>query len=211
MVERFHQQLKTAIKCHANDRWTEILPTVLLGIRPAHRKDLHASFAELVYGQTIRLPADFFAENKANDGNNIELADMVRQLRETFNKIRPTEGSRHGTRKTFLFKDLNTTSHVFIRVDQVKIPLRNPYEGPFPVFSRNEKTYVVRVRGKDTHVSIERLKPAYILDENNKDGYNDTHEEVRPRITREPAIRDTQVYTRSGRRVRFPDRLQVRW
>ena len=98
-------------------------------------------------------------------------------------------------------------SHVFIRVDQVKTPLQNPYERPFPVVSRDEKTYVVRVRGKDTHVSIERLKPAYIL-ENNHDGYNDTHEEVRLRITREPAIRDTQVYTRSGRRVRFPDRLQ---
>ena len=93
----------------------------------------------------------------------------------------------------------------------VKTPLQDPYEGPFPVVSTNEKTYVVRVRGKDTHVSIERFKPAYILDENNNDKYNDTREEVRPRITREPPIQDTQVYTRLGRRVRFPDRLQIRW
>ncbi|XP_029162232.1 uncharacterized protein K02A2.6-like [Nylanderia fulva] len=35
MVERFHRQLKAAIKCHQEDRWTEVLPTVLLGIRAA--------------------------------------------------------------------------------------------------------------------------------------------------------------------------------
>ena len=143
------------------ESWTEILPTVFLGIRAAHREDLHASSAELVYGQTIRLPADFFAENKANDGNNIEPADMVRQLRETFNKIRPTDGSRHGTRKTFLFKELNTASHVFITRRPSETPLQNPYEGPFPVVSRNEKTYVVRVRGKDTGLLNASNLPTY--------------------------------------------------
>ena len=192
-VERFHRQLKTAIKCHANDRWTEILPTVLLGIRAAHREDLYAFSAELVYGQTLRLSAEFFAESKANDGNNMEPAD-IKQLWEVFNKVRPTEGSRHGTRKTFQFKNLSTASHVFIRVDQVKTPLQNPYEGPSPVVCRNNKTYIVRVRGKDTHVSVGRLKSSYILDENDNNGY--AQGDVRSRIMREPAIRepiDTQT------------------
>ena len=40
MVERLHRQLKAAIKCHQNNRWTEALPTVLLGIRAAWREDL---------------------------------------------------------------------------------------------------------------------------------------------------------------------------
>ncbi|XP_039308825.1 uncharacterized protein LOC120358487 [Solenopsis invicta] len=35
MVERFHRQLKAAIKCQENNRWTEVLPTVLLEIRTA--------------------------------------------------------------------------------------------------------------------------------------------------------------------------------
>jgi len=35
MVERFPRQLKAAIKCHASSRWTQMLPTVLLGIRAA--------------------------------------------------------------------------------------------------------------------------------------------------------------------------------
>ncbi|XP_050063094.1 uncharacterized protein LOC126552440 [Aphis gossypii] len=47
MVERSHRQLKAAIKCHQNKRWTEILPTVLLGIRAAWREDLKSTSAEL--------------------------------------------------------------------------------------------------------------------------------------------------------------------
>lgn len=40
MVERFHRQLKAAIKAHETDKWTEILPIILLGIRAAVKKDL---------------------------------------------------------------------------------------------------------------------------------------------------------------------------
>ena len=35
MVERLHRQLKAAIRCQQNVRWTEALSTVLLGIRSA--------------------------------------------------------------------------------------------------------------------------------------------------------------------------------
>ncbi|KAI5731027.1 hypothetical protein M8J77_003513 [Diaphorina citri] len=65
MVDRLHRQLKAAIKCHHTDRWTDILPTVLLGIRAAWRDDFKASCAELVYGEPLRLPGEFLA-SKAN-------------------------------------------------------------------------------------------------------------------------------------------------
>ncbi|XP_063994836.1 uncharacterized protein LOC135172612 [Diachasmimorpha longicaudata] len=61
MVERFHRQLKAAIKCHENPTWTEVLPTVLLGIRAAWKEDLQASAAELAYGEPLRLPGEFLA------------------------------------------------------------------------------------------------------------------------------------------------------
>ncbi|GFY13110.1 retrovirus-related Pol polyprotein from transposon 412 [Trichonephila clavipes] len=32
IVERFHQHLKSAIKAHENDKWSEIVPIILLGI-----------------------------------------------------------------------------------------------------------------------------------------------------------------------------------
>lgn len=55
MVERFHRQLKSTIRCHNTDRWTESLPIVLLGIHAAWKEDLQATSAELVYGKGIRL------------------------------------------------------------------------------------------------------------------------------------------------------------
>ncbi|KOX76144.1 hypothetical protein WN51_11884 [Melipona quadrifasciata] len=33
MIERWHRSLKTAIRCHENKNWLEVLPTVMLGLR----------------------------------------------------------------------------------------------------------------------------------------------------------------------------------
>ncbi len=60
MVERFHRQLKAALKAQPYpDRWMEALPTVLLGIRTAVKRDISCTSAELVYGTTLRLPGEF--------------------------------------------------------------------------------------------------------------------------------------------------------
>jgi cleavage and polyadenylation specificity factor subunit 1 len=58
LVERFHRTLKAAIKCHADQQWTDDIPLVLLGIRTAYKADLQASVAELVYGEHLRIPSE---------------------------------------------------------------------------------------------------------------------------------------------------------
>ncbi|GFX98071.1 transposon Ty3-G Gag-Pol polyprotein [Trichonephila clavipes] len=58
IVERFHRHLKSAIKAHENDTWSEIVPIILLGIRTAIKEDLQSSCAEIVYGTNLRLPRD---------------------------------------------------------------------------------------------------------------------------------------------------------
>ena len=61
MVERFHRQLKAALKSHPNPtRWTNSLPLVLLGIRSSLKADIGCTAAELVYGTTLRLPGSYF-------------------------------------------------------------------------------------------------------------------------------------------------------
>jgi hypothetical protein len=45
--------------CHANEKWIEALPLILLGIRTAYKEDLHSSAAELVYGEPLRVPGEF--------------------------------------------------------------------------------------------------------------------------------------------------------
>ena len=61
MVERFHRQLKAALKAQPNpSAWMDSLPLVLLGIRTALKEDIQSTAAEMVYGTTLRLPGEFF-------------------------------------------------------------------------------------------------------------------------------------------------------
>lgn len=162
MVERLHRQLKAAIKCHETERWTEILPVVLLGIRSAWKEDLQATSAEMVYGETIRLPGQFLNTTQAEqDTQNTD--DFVGQLREFMRDLRPQETKRHGQPTPFVFKEMETTSHVFLRKDFLGGKLRPTYDGPHKVLRRDGKIFKLQINGKETDVSIDRLKPAFIM------------------------------------------------
>ncbi|XP_018377617.1 PREDICTED: uncharacterized protein LOC108770484 [Trachymyrmex cornetzi] len=159
-VERFHRQLKAAIRCHENDRWTETLPTVLLGIRAAWKDDLQAT-SELVYGETLRLPGQFLFRRTTDEPDNVD--GFVKKMRNHFEELRPLEAAWHCKRKTFIYKDLVTTEAVFVRHDASRTALHPTYNGPYAVLERGDKSFVVRVHGKNVTVSIDRLKPAYIV------------------------------------------------
>jgi len=62
LVERLHRQIKAAIKCHETSDWTSVLPIIMLGISAAWKEDLKTTAAELVFGETIRLPGQFLEE-----------------------------------------------------------------------------------------------------------------------------------------------------
>jgi hypothetical protein len=219
MVERFHRQLKAAIKCHGKDRWTEILPTVLLGVRAAWKDDLQATTAELVYGETLRLPGQLLSEPAMSEADE---AGFVKELRRHFGNLRPIKGTAHGESKCFIFRDLATTDQVFVRHDGPRAMLQAPYNGPYPVVRRTDKVFVVRVNGKDMTVSIDRVKPAYIFVERspsivtevptsvNRTPESDT-EDSDSRQTKDapPHQRQPVTKTRSGRSVHFPDRFQA--
>ncbi|XP_033231511.1 uncharacterized protein LOC117182524 [Belonocnema kinseyi] len=215
MVERLHRQLKAAIKCHENDGWAEVLPIVLLGIRASIKEDMKASSSELLYGTTLRLPGEFFQSNTKESNS-----DFVKDLRRKMSQLKPVPGTRHGTRKTFIFKELSSLPFVFIRHDAVRGPLQPPNDGPFEVVQRSPKFYTVLVKGKQVNVSIDILKPVFVLGEttkkenvnNEEAGHGKDAEERQPqRPEQQPRRREEQARfnTRSGRRVRFPERLQA--
>lgn len=224
LVERFHRHLKAAIMCHANDDWIEVLPLVLLGIRTAWKEDLSSSSAELVYGETLRLPGDFF-ESSPQDSIP-DYTDFVCRLRSRMNALKSSPVLRHGVNaKIFVFKDLNTTSHVFIRQDGVRKSLQPPYSGPYRVIERQDKYFKLDVKGKVISVSIDRLKPAHLLSDDNI--HPDTEVNVNrpdvsivpptakssssrmpvryPSVLQSPSPQPRQ--TRSGRHVHFPKRF----
>ena len=71
LVERFHRQLKAALKCSQDPtHWTKALPMVLLGIRTTLKQNLKCTTAEMVYGTTLRIPTEFFSHSAVHNDIN---------------------------------------------------------------------------------------------------------------------------------------------
>lgn len=192
MVERFHRQLKAAIVCHGSANWVESLPLVLLGIRSSFKEDLQTSSAEMLYGEPLRLPGEFFQPTSTRDVPDV--TDFTDRLRSVVAHLQPQPASRHAAGKVFIFKDLFTVSHVFLREDALRGALQPAYTGPHRVIERGEKVFKILANGKPTTVSLDRLKPAFMF-----------HKDTNSAVPKPSATDDLVRTTRSGRRVRFPD------
>ncbi|CAH8608230.1 unnamed protein product, partial [Dicrocoelium dendriticum] len=150
LVERFHRHLKTALMaCSDTTRWTETLPLVLLGLRTTPKADLGCSTAELVYGTTLKLPADLV---QPTDIDAIDPSNFVHRLRSSMRELHFIPTRAHSN-KCYIPKDLETCSHVWVRNDAVRKPLQPPYEGPFEVIARTEKHHMINKNGKVDAVS----------------------------------------------------------
>jgi len=79
-----------------------------------------------------------------------------------------------------------------VRQDIPTGALQPPYEGPYEVISRGEKIFRIKIRGKTVTVTIDRLKPAYTLEDKE--------------TSREP---ESQPMTRSGRTTKPPVRFKL--
>lgn len=207
MVERFHRQLKAAIMCHADCNWVDILPLVLLGIRSSFKENLQASSAELVYGEPLRLPGEFF---QASAPDSTDLSDFTNRLRRFVAKLQPSPASRHSKNNIFIHKDLLSSSHVFLREDALRGALQPPYTGPYEVLERSDKTFKIRARNRIVTVSIDRLKPAYMLvdptpEPNSPATSSPTTSPNSPPPQLNHPVQIEPKKTRSGRIVHFPN------
>jgi transposase InsO family protein len=160
LVERLHRTMKAAIICHADEKWTEALPLVLLGIRTACKEDLQSSAAELVYGEPLRVPGELLVPSAPK----VETSVFIQQLRRHMDQLRTTPAARHASPATFVHKDLRDSTHVFLRQDAIRQALEPPYSGPHKVIARTDKILKIHVRGRQVTVSADRVKPAYKLE-----------------------------------------------
>lgn len=158
LVERFHRSLKQSLKCHDNPKWTESLPLVLLGLRAAMKDDLKCTTAELVYGTTLRLPAEFLEVPSVAVGPH----EFLERLRSTMDTLKPIPTADHSKSPVFVHPALEKCTHVFVRNDAVKRPLQAPYDGPYRVLRRTPKTFTLMIRGRSCTINKDRLKPAFL-------------------------------------------------
>ncbi|XP_037270200.1 uncharacterized protein LOC119161790 [Rhipicephalus microplus] len=159
--------------------------------------------AELVYGEPLRLPGELFSA-PISDATSSDPADFVARHRRTMGVLRPSPVARHTKPTPFVFKDLATCSHAFLRDDTVRAPFQPPYSGPYKVICRDDKKFTLQISGKDVRVSIDRLKPHYNLSQ------EPTNLRTPPVICRQqPATPRLAPYTtRLGRQVRVSKPLQ---
>ncbi|GBM12271.1 hypothetical protein AVEN_155274-1 [Araneus ventricosus] len=208
LVERFHRHQKSSIIAHSQPKWTETLSIVLLGIRSAIKADINTTCTELVYGTTLRLPSDIL-NSKSDLSTPTDI--YVSKFKSIMQSINPISTSRHSVKPIYIHPSLQTCSHVFLRVDSVKPPLSPLYTGPHTVINRKEKTFVLKINNKKITVSINCIKPAYVLSESEDSLLStstSTHEiEGAPSPIyapeNEPSI-VKPITTRSGRNVHFP-------
>lgn len=208
MIERFHRTLKTAIKCHESEKWTEKLPLVLLGLRSSLLEDIKATPAQLVYGSTLKLPGDFFIDKQMDYNHN-----TLTRWQTHMQSLQPNQPIRHGIPRTFISKDLENCTHVFIRNDAVKKPLQQPFNGPYPVVSRTPKHFTLNVNGQEKVISIDRLKPAIRLNQEQPEEMEATNKSNKTAITSLPSADNRQSFaettsTRTGRHIRLPERYR---
>ncbi|XP_045110888.1 uncharacterized protein LOC123504441 [Portunus trituberculatus] len=154
MAERFHRTLKAALMSRCSSpAWFLQLPWVL-GLRTAPKEGLDASPAEIVYGDPLVVPGEFFPYSPSGD-------DLAR-LRRIVGRYAPCRQTYRPPQHRYVPRDLHTSKYVFLRTDAVKPPLTPPYSGSDEVIERREKAFLLRIKGVDDWVSIDRIKPAYL-------------------------------------------------
>ena len=189
---------------------------VMLGIRTALKEDIGCSVAELVYGTTLCIPGEFYSSPSTTTAD--DPISYVTQLKSVMQKLQAVPPRLQG-RKSYISKALSSCSHVFVRHDAVRAPLQQPYDGPFKVLKRDSKHFLLDIKGRKETISLDRLKPAHLdslVDSNTSPAVT-----VSPPPPRVP-LRSQSVappntcasepptrVTRSGRHVRFPDRLNL--
>ncbi|XP_066950606.1 uncharacterized protein [Macrobrachium rosenbergii] len=159
MVERTHHSLKaTLMACCTDENWKAQLPWVLLGLRIAPKANGEESPAEKVYGEALAVPGEFFP---------MELDDLdtpLPRLREIAKKFTPCWKTFVDRTHNFSPEGLKTCAYVFMKNGAHRAPLTRPYRGPYRVISRTSKAYLVNIHGQEDWISIDRLKPAFLMD-----------------------------------------------
>ncbi|KAJ8949282.1 hypothetical protein NQ318_022798, partial [Aromia moschata] len=110
-------------------------------------------------------PGSAVAKKPRHDEANWTGATFVTDLQKGFQDLQPAPVKRHDNKKVFIFEDLTITPQVFVRNDAPRASLQEPYEGPFPVMQRGDKMFLVQIHGREKHISVDILKPVYLIND----------------------------------------------
>lgn len=160
-VERFHRSLKNAIRANCtNGSWYTYLPTILLGLRSSVNTS-GFSPAQLLYGEQLNIPGSFIEPPEFTEPNS----DYLSSLFSLVKSLKVNDRS-YENKYFYVPRDLINCKYVYLRNELLKSSLDSRYLGPYKVISRDSKTIKLDIDSNPTNVSLDRVKPAFILNEN---------------------------------------------
>ena len=207
LVENAHRRLKAALRMQINpQRWYHNLPLVLLSLRNTPKAEIECSPAELVFGQTVKLPGQFTI---TSENAYVHQSDLIESLSEHFATIHPSPTRIKSHLTHYVDENLKRCTHVWLRNDFIKGSLHPRYSGPYEVVKRDGKVFTIIIKDSLKTVSVDRLKAAYLPTDVGR-------VQTTPRVSdmSDPAdtvmdhTRPSNLRTRSGRAVRRPSRFQ---
>lgn len=162
----------------------------MLGLRAVSKSDSNVSAAELALGHTLRLPGDLYDSSTSTKVSNEY--SYVNKVKQILQSLRPQSRENRDSRKIFIHKDLSNCSHVFVRNDMVQRPLTPSYSGPYQVISRSPKSFIIKLADRKSNISIDRLKPAYLITEqletNSTENCNNDSNNVKSKVDKNKEI-----------------------
>jgi len=130
--------------------WPQHLPWVLLDINNAPKEDTGKSAAQMVYGTSLTLPAQMAARYELPVDKILRNLSSAAPIPTRYGqKEAPTEPPGA----------LASADLVYVRKGGQLQPLPKPYSGPYKVLERGPKYFRLDIGGKDTAVTVDRLKP----------------------------------------------------
>ena len=150
------------------------MPLVLLGIRTAYKEELQSSAAELIYSKPLRIPGEFLVPDL-----KVEPSIFMQQLHRHMNQLCQTPATQHTSPATFIHDNLKDSKHFFLQQDTIRRDLEPPYSGSHTVLPHTYKTLKIVMHGQVITVSGDRIKPAYLLEDNLRDTGNPPHQPSR--------------------------------
>uniref|UniRef100_A0A5S6QFK2 Integrase catalytic domain-containing protein n=1 Tax=Trichuris muris TaxID=70415 RepID=A0A5S6QFK2_TRIMR len=162
LVERMHRDMKASLMAtlQGDPNWVDMLPVILMDIRAAFKLDIGTLAAELILGETLRLPGQYFDMCPMNPTARSQR--VCAMLSPGYAQQR-----QHGTSQS---RVVPCSSHRRCHQPPMSSSESTPTEPRskhltkvVTVLSRDPKSYLLELEAGIDSMSIDRLKPAFLI------------------------------------------------
>lgn len=150
--------------------------------------DIQATTDDLVCRTTLRFPGAFIVPIATETSPQ----QFSIELKMYFSGTQLILASIYGAKSILIHSHLKDGSRVFLWHGGMKKKLQNPYNDPFKVYGKDQKTFIIGCNVRKCAISLDRIKPA------SRASDNSTTDCLLPKAPPKQSI-----IIRSGRTVRF--------